>query len=155
MTRNFSDILLVAVNARYSHCAFAPRSLIANLGPLAPRAGLLESDLEITPLQLAERIVARAPRVVGFSVYLWNVRLIEATARLLRVVDTGMRLAAGGPELTADYPHADLFDTVIVGEGESAFRAFCETALTGGGDFPPSSVLTCESGEDPATLALP
>ena len=155
MTRNTSDILLVAVNARYSHCAFAPRSLIANLGPLAPRAGLLESDLEITPLQLAERIVARAPRVVGFSVYLWNVRLIEATARLLRVVAPGTRLAAGGPELTADYPHADLFDTVIVGEGESAFRAFCETALTGGGDFPPSSVLTCETGEDPATLALP
>ena len=155
MTRNTSDILLVAVNARYSHCAFAPRSLIANLGPLAPRAGLLESDLEVTPLQLAERIVARAPRVVGFSVYLWNVRLIEATARLLRVVAPGTRLAAGGPELTADYPHADLFDTVIVGEGESAFRAFCETALTGGGDFPPSSVLTCETGEDPATLALP
>lgn len=155
MTRNFSDILLVAVNARYSHCAFAPRSLIANLGPLAPRAVLLESDLAITPLQLAERIVARSPRVVGFSVYLWNVRLIEATARILRVVAPGMRLAAGGPELTKDYPHADLFDTVIVGEGESAFRAFCETVLTDGGDFPLSSVLVNETGEDLAALALP
>lgn len=155
MTRNFSDILLVAVNARYSHCAFAPRSLIANLGPLAPRAVLLESDLAITPLQLAERIVAHSPRVVGFSVYLWNVRLIEATARILRVVAPGMRLAAGGPELTKDYPHADLFDTVIVGEGESAFRAFCETVLTDGGDFPLSSVLVNETGEDLAALALP
>lgn len=155
MTRNTSKILLVAVNARYSHCAFAPRSLIANLGALAPLAGLLESDLEITPLQLAERIVARSPRVVGFSVYLWNVRLIEATARILRVVTPGMRLAAGGPELTADYPHANLFDTVLVGEGESAFRAFCETVLTDGGDSSLSSVLICETGEDLAALALP
>ncbi|HRR33617.1 MAG TPA: radical SAM protein [Kiritimatiellia bacterium] len=155
MTQNTPDILLVAVNARYSHCAFAPRTLIANLGPLASCASLLESDLEITPLQLAERIAARTPRVVGFSVYLWNVRLIEATVRILRVVAPDMRLAAGGPELTDDYPNADLFDAVIAGEGERAFRAFCETVLTGEGDPPRSSLLVNKTGEDLETLALP
>ncbi len=154
MTRNTSDILLVSVNARYSHCAFAARSLIANLGDLAPSAGLLESDLEITPMQLAERIAAHAPRVVGFSVYLWNVRLVEATARILRVVAPAIRLAAGGPELVADYPNADLFDTVIVGEGESAFRAFCQAALNGG-DFPSLSIMAGDAGEAPSALALP
>ena len=120
------DILLVAVNARYSHCSYAARSLQANLGLLAESATILETDLDITPLQLASQIVEARPHVVGFSVYLWNVRLVEAVARILRAVVPHVRLVAGGPEMTTDYPSAALFDAVIVGEGEIAFRAFCE-----------------------------
>ena len=129
MTRNTTDILLVAVNARYSHCSFAARSLIANLGELECQAAMLECDLEITPLQLAERVLARAPRVIGFSVYLWNVRLIESAARILRLVAPDVKLVAGGPEITPEYPRANLFDSVIIGEGEAAFRAFCEKII--------------------------
>jgi radical SAM superfamily enzyme YgiQ (UPF0313 family) len=165
-----NDILIVAVNARYSHCAFAARSLLANLGPLAGRARILETDLDVTPMQLAAQIVEARPRIAGFSVYLWNIRLVEAAARILRVAAPGLRLAAGGPELTADYPNAALFDAVILGEGESAFRAFCERTLNDtdalfshvmtcekdkSTDIPFSHVMTCEKGEDPETLALP
>ena len=139
-----TDILIVSVNARYSHCSFAARSLHANLGAIADTTRILETDLDITPLQLASQIAEAAPRVVGFSVYLWNVRLIEATARILRIATPDMRLVAGGPELTADYPNAALFDAVIIGEGESAFRAFCENAA------PPAP----HAAEDLATLAL-
>jgi radical SAM superfamily enzyme YgiQ (UPF0313 family) len=124
------DILLVAVNARYSHCSHAARSLRANLGPLSDRAALLETDLDVTPLQLAEQVVGRSPRIVGFSVYLWNVRLVEAAARILRAVAPQLRLLAGGPELTPDYANAALFDAVVVGEGETAFRRLCESWLT-------------------------
>lgn len=124
------DILLVAVNARYSHCSYAARSLRANLGPLSDRAALLETDLDVTPLQLAEQVVGRSPRIVGFSVYLWNVRLVEAAARILRAVAPQLRLLAGGPELTPDYANAALFDAVVVGEGETAFRRLCESWLT-------------------------
>jgi len=127
---NHSDILLVAVNARYSHCSFAARSLIANLGELMPQAAMLECDLEITPVQLAERIVARHPRIVGFSVYLWNVRLVESAARVLRLVAPEIKLVAGGPEITTDYPQVALFDAIITGEGESSFHAFCAHAIS-------------------------
>lgn len=155
MTPATSDILLVAANARYSHCAYAARSLLANLGEFAGSALLLETDLDITPLQLASQIVEAHPRIVGFSVYLWNVRLIEATARILRSVAPHLRLIAGGPELTADYPQASLFDAVIVGEGETAFRTFCENHLSPpSGLCPPSSIL-CASPEDTAHLVLP
>lgn len=134
---NTADILLVAVNARYSHCSFAARSLLANLGTLERQAAILECDLEITPVQLAEHITARNPRIVSFSVYLWNVRLIESTARILRLVAPDLKLVVGGPEITSEYPHANLFDAVIIGEGEAAFRAFCETSIP-----PPVSSLS-------------
>ena len=146
------DILLVAVNARYSHCAYAARSLQANLGELAGAARILETDLDITPLQLATQIVETHPRIVGFSVYLWNVRLIEAAARILRATVPNLRLIAGGPEITAGYPHAALFDALVIGEGETAFRTLCQQHGQAQGPVP--AVITSPP-EDPATLALP
>ena len=148
MTAAAADILLVAVNARYSHCAFAARTLLANLGSLAASARMLEADLEITPLQLAARIVESHPRIVGFSIYLWNVRLIEATARILRTVAPHLRLVAGGPELTVNYASPTLFETIIIGEGETAFRTLCE-AGNGNGR------IIEAAPEDPVTLTLP
>lgn len=155
MNPGHPTILLVAVNARYSHCAYAARSLQANLGPLAASARILEADLDITPVQLAAQIVDARPRLVGFSVYLWNVRLIEAAARILRAVAPELRLIAGGPELTSGYPRAGLFDTLVIGEGETAFRTLCESVLVPPSALcPPPSVL-CPTPEDPAQLVLP
>ncbi|HRU19236.1 MAG TPA: DUF4080 domain-containing protein [Kiritimatiellia bacterium] len=147
---NHRDILLVAVNARYSHCSFAARSLLANLGTLERQAAILECDLEITPVQLAERITAHNPRIVSFSVYLWNVRLIESTARILRLVAPDLKLVAGGSEITSEYPHVNLFDAVIIGEGEAAFRAFCETSIPS----PAPSLSTSPSQRDPNSQLL-
>ncbi len=157
MTSATPEILLVAVNARYSHCAYAARSLQANLGRLSGRSKIIETDLEITPLQLASQIVETRACIVGFSVYLWNVRLVEAVARILRAVAPHLRLVAGGPELTPGHPaaFASLFDALIIGEGETAFRTLCEGWLEPSADLrPPPSVLT-PPPEDPATLALP
>ncbi|MCL2348883.1 MAG: cobalamin-dependent protein, partial [Planctomycetaceae bacterium] len=112
-------ILLVAINARYSHASYSVRTLRANLGALANEAAILETDLDVMPIQIAEQIARHHPRIVGFSVYLWNVRLVEAVARILRTVLPQTRLVAGGPELTAEYANAALFDTVIIGEGET------------------------------------
>ena len=122
-------ILLVAVNARYSHASYSARTLCANLGTLASEAAILETDLDVTPIQIAEQIAGHHPHVVGFSVYLWNVRIVEAVARILRTVLPQARLIAGGPELTSEYANASLFDTVIIGEGETAFRNFCTRHL--------------------------
>jgi hypothetical protein len=152
---NHRDILLVAVNARYSHCSFAARSLLANLGGMAPRAAMLECDLEITPLQLAERITACDPRIVGFSVYLWNVRLVESAARILRRVAPDLKLVAGGPEITPEYPHATLFDALIPGEGEAAFRAFCEASVRTPASLPSAPQFFAPQFLDPDSLRLP
>ncbi|MEI7901219.1 MAG: DUF4080 domain-containing protein [bacterium] len=164
MTSAAPEILLIAINARYSHCAYAARSLQANLGRLADTAKIIETDLDVTPLQLASQIVECDARIAGFSVYLWNVRLVEAVARLLRAVAPHMRLIAGGPEITPNLPvpFSSLFDALIVGEGETAFRTLCERWLfpnSQGLPLPPMAdgrgpILT-PPPEDLALLALP
>ncbi|MFO7937237.1 MAG: radical SAM protein [Kiritimatiellia bacterium] len=119
------SILLIAVNARYSHSSYSVRTLKANLQELEKYCEIYEAEISITPFQLAAHIVEAGPTVAGFSVYLWNIRIIEATARILRKVAPEIKLIAGGPELTPDYKNADLFDLCIIGEGESALREYC------------------------------
>ena len=154
------DILLVSVNARFSHCGYAVRTLQANLGRLADSAALLETDLSVTPFQLASQIAEARPRIASFTLYLWNVRVAETTAAILRDIAPHIRLCAGGPQVTPDYAGAAFFDALIVGEGETVFRTLCETWLaecetpSGAGPRPAPAVIAAPP-EDPATLALP
>ncbi len=125
------EIVLAAVNARYTHCAHGVRCLLANLGPLQARTRLFEYDLGVTPLQLVADVLACRPRVVGFSVYLWNVRLFQDAARILRRVAPAVRVVVGGPEITPEGAAGwlGLADALVCGEGEAAFRALAEAWL--------------------------
>jgi hypothetical protein len=122
------SILLIAINARYGHCAFAARSLLANLGTLREQAAILETDLDAQPFQLAAEIAGREPLVAGFSVYLWNAGIVRETLAILRRVAPRLCIVLGGPEIVAGCA-ADwngLVDFLVAGEGETAFRKICE-----------------------------
>jgi len=155
-------ILLVAINARYGHCAFAARSLLANLGPLRDQAALIESDLDAQPFQLAGEIAGREPLVVGFSVYLWNAGIVRETLTILRRVAPRLQIVLGGPEIVAVGAAAwrGLADVLVVGEGESAFRRICLEAVSAplpngqrDGDGAPTAMLS--EPEDLSRLILP
>ena len=73
------NILIVAVNTRYSHASHSARCLMAAVGG---RAALLEVDLDVQPFQLAGNILEHAPAGVAFSVYLWNARLVRDTLQI-------------------------------------------------------------------------
>lgn len=128
------DIVIVALNARYSHCAHAARSLMANLGALRERAEIIESDTVVQPFQLAAAVAARRPRIVGFSVYLWNAACVRETALILRRVSPHTQIVLGGPEIVAgdDARWIGVADARVTGEGETAFRDLCAEALAGG-----------------------
>ena len=57
-------ILIVAINARYSHCSFAALTLKANLGPYRDDSAILEADLTVLPVQLAADILAVAVHLI-------------------------------------------------------------------------------------------
>ena len=75
-----SEIVLVALNARWSHASFGLRCLKANLGPLKDRCTLLERTIDDRAADVVEQILALSPRIVGLSVYIWNATEMLAVA---------------------------------------------------------------------------
>jgi hypothetical protein len=124
MITRAADIVLVAANVRYGHTALGLRCLLANLGDLRPRAALVEATVDERPADVAERILALEPRVVGMSVFVWSVTLLTEVASILRRLAPGIRLVVGGPEVicAGDLPRvAELADVVVHGEADLAF----------------------------------
>jgi len=129
-----ADIVLTTLNARYIHAAFGLRYLLANMGRLGGRTALIEFDINQRPLEIAERILERNPRVVGFGVYIWNTRQTEAVIALLRRLAPGLVIVLGGPEVsheTEGQGIVKLADYVITGEADLQFAELCVELLDG------------------------
>jgi radical SAM superfamily enzyme YgiQ (UPF0313 family) len=74
--------------------------------------------------QLVEAIAARAPWLVGFTCYLWNIERTLWLVRELKRRCPDIRIVLGGPEITGD--NAWVLDTpdydfAVIGEGEQTF----------------------------------
>jgi radical SAM superfamily enzyme YgiQ (UPF0313 family) len=127
-----ADIVLTTLNAKYIHTAFGLRYLLANLGPLQPRACLVEFDINQRPLDIAEMLLARNPKIIGFGIYIWNVvPTIEVIAAVKRV-RPDIKIILGGPEVsyeTENQPIVQLADHVITGEADLKFAAVCRELL--------------------------
>ncbi len=129
-----ADIVLATLNARYIHAAFGLRYLRANLGALRERSVLFECDAQVRPLDVVERILAHAPRIVGFGVYIWNTAPLTAVVAILKQVAPHVTVVLGGPEVSHETDGQALVasaDFVVRGEGDVAFRALCEQVLAG------------------------
>lgn len=129
-----ADIVLATLNARYIHAAFGLRYLLANLGDLQNRATLLEFDLTVRPLDAAEAILARAPRIVGLGVYIWNARETAELVAVLKRLRPDLVLILGGPEVSHEAEQQALTrqaDYVIGGEADLAFPKLCREILAG------------------------
>ncbi|MDR3341215.1 MAG: DUF4080 domain-containing protein [Treponema sp.] len=146
-----SDIILATINAKWIHPSLALRLLKANLGEYEDRAEILEFALRQPLAEKIRPILAAAPRILAFSVAIWNHR---ATVELLRnireefikeelgdgVALHGTRgrgairpvIVLGGPEvayLPAESEIMRYADWVVRGEGEAVFRELCGLLL--------------------------
>ena len=133
------SIVLATLNAKYPHCAFGLRYLLANMGELRDETALLEFTINQQTLEILDAILAQRPRIVGLGVYIWNV---DETTRLvadLKRVAPDVIVVLGGPEVSYETDQqeiARLADYVITGEGDLAFAALCRELLV---PSPPSS----------------
>ncbi|MFM7803720.1 MAG: cobalamin-dependent protein, partial [Verrucomicrobiota bacterium] len=92
------DIVLSTLNAKYLHASFGLRCLLANLGDLSDRAAILEFDINQRPLDIAEALLAAAPRILGLGVYVWNAAPTLELVGILRRLRPDLVLVLGGPE---------------------------------------------------------
>jgi radical SAM superfamily enzyme YgiQ (UPF0313 family) len=133
------EIVLTTLNAKYIHAAFGLRYLFANLGPLQTRACLAEFDINLRPLDIAEALLARDPKIIGFGVYIWNVAPTTEIVAAIKRVRPEIKIILGGPEVSYEIenqPIVQLADHVITGEADLKFAEVCgiilknETPLT-------------------------
>lgn len=126
-----TDILLVALNAKFSHTNLALRYLResccqAGLG----KPELLELTINNYIPEMLGQIFEYHPKVLGFSCYIWNIQLIKQLLPLLRKVLPETVIICGGPEVSYGTENflreVPAVDFVIRGEGEQAFPALLQ-----------------------------
>ncbi|MBF0366152.1 MAG: DUF4080 domain-containing protein [Oligoflexia bacterium] len=131
---NNKNIVLVTMNARYSHSALGLYYLKANLQELQEQAHITEFTLETKIEDCVEEIFAYTPKIVGIGVYIWNVEKMLALAQMLKLLAPKLLIVGGGPELFYEVEKHPLFpylDYVIPGEGERVFYSFCKNIFQG------------------------
>src|SRR4051812_28598482 len=129
-----ADILLSTLNARYAHSSFGLRYLYANLGQLQGQAEIVEFDISQRPIDIAERILERRPRILGLGVYIWNVAQSTELVGLLKRLAPQMLIVLGGPEVSYEYDHQEivrLADFTITGEADLEFQQLAARLLLG------------------------
>jgi radical SAM superfamily enzyme YgiQ (UPF0313 family) len=143
------DIVLTTLNARYIHAAFGLRYLLANLGELRPRACLAEFDINQRPLDIAEVLLARNPKVIGFGIYIWNLEPTTEVIAAIKRVRPDVKVILGGPEVSYETEQQQivrLADHVITGEADLKFAEVCRGLLAQAGDGVTSLHSTHELG---------
>jgi len=130
------DLVFATSTARYIHPSFGLRYLKANLDhSLNKPDHVLTSELiefeTVTPVEAVELLIKKAPKIVCFSVYIWNVEFIRKCAVLLRKIAPTMVILCGGPEVQAlslSDPLVESANYIVRGEGEliiSPLVQFC------------------------------
>jgi radical SAM superfamily enzyme YgiQ (UPF0313 family) len=122
------DIVLTTLNAKFIHAAFGLRYLFANLGELQPRAVIAEFDINLRPLDIAEALLAREPKIIGFGVYIWNVEETTEVINTIKRICPEIKIILGGPEVsyeTEGQKIVELADHVITGEADFKFAEVC------------------------------
>jgi len=150
-----AEIVLTTLNAKYIHPAFGLRYLLANLGPLRLGASIVEFDINQRPVDIAEALLARNPKIIGLGIYIWNVAPATEVVATLKRVRPDITLILGGPEVSYEaetQPIVQLADYVITGEADLTFAEVCGRLLAG--DRPAAKVIPARLPEF-SQLALP
>ena len=126
-------IVLTTINARYIHASLGLRWIYANLRELQTQACIQEYSLSDQITDMAEKILASEPAIVGIGVYIWNAAEVRQLVRILKRVAPATRIVLGGPEVSHLPLRVDLSeaDYLVQGEGEYAFHALCTAILAG------------------------
>lgn len=149
------DIVLATLNAKFIHAAFGLRYLYANLGDLQSRAVIAEFDINQRPLDIAEAILARDPKVIGLGVYIWNALETTEVVSAIKRVRPQIKIILGGPEVSYETDSQEivrLADHVITGEGDLKFAEVCRAVL---GNNPTLPKIIPAELPDFARIALP
>ena len=159
-------IVLATLNAKYIHASLGLRYLMANMArhggaDLAASTSLQEFTIQRPAQQIVDALLqalgASTVRIVGFGVYIWNVRETTAVVRLLKQQCPQVKLVLGGPEVSHEWEAqaglegslVALADHLITGWGDVSFPKLCRALVQG-----PQPLMKVITGEQPPLDAL-
>ncbi len=132
------SVVFTTLSAKYTHVSLAPFCLLEGVRAFAGEeveGEVIEATVNEEREAVCARILARKPRLLCLSVYIWNRRESEELIRLLKEKDPALLIAVGGPEVSyaaeeflAENEGADL---VLIGEGELTVALLCAALSRG------------------------
>jgi radical SAM superfamily enzyme YgiQ (UPF0313 family) len=118
-------ILLVAVNAKYIHSNPAVYSLRTYSGKYKELISIAEFTINNSIEEILAEIYMEQADIVAFSCYIWNIGMITRLIAELKLVQPGVVIWCGGPEVSfhsAEYlEKQESIDGIVIGEGERSF----------------------------------
>lgn len=96
--REVMKLLLMAINARFSHTSLSVRTLREYLRPLLPEVTIREYTIKSDPRKIYADIIADNPEILGISVYIWNTQVVENLLFLFTPEENPPKIILGGPE---------------------------------------------------------
>jgi radical SAM superfamily enzyme YgiQ (UPF0313 family) len=148
-------ILLSTLNARYTHASLGLRYLLANMGELQDVTQLQEFVIGTRAADIAEKLLAHQPRIIGLGVYIWNIEETTKLVAMLKQLAPQVVIVVGGPEVSYESERqaiVELADYVVTGWGDVTFPQLCRAILHG-----PKPIMKIHAGVQPplAEIALP
>jgi len=106
--------------------------LYANLGELQHQTTLIEFTIHERPIDISEKLLLLKPKIIGLSVYIWNISEITELVQLIKQISPSIIVVIGGPEVShlPDKPTVvNDADYIIQGAGETSFYQLCTQIL--------------------------
>jgi radical SAM superfamily enzyme YgiQ (UPF0313 family) len=140
-------ILLSTLNARYTHASLGLRYLLANMGELKGVTQLQEFVIGTRAADIAEKLLAHQPRIIGLGVYIWNIEESTKLVAMLKQLAPQVVIVVGGPEVSYETERQAIFelaDYVVTGWGDVTFPQLCRAILHG-----PKPLMKIHAGVQP------
>ena len=125
-------LLLIGINARYTHNNLAVRYLRNNSLDLPYEIIIKEFSINQNLLEILAEIEEVNPFAIAVSVYIWNTELMKIILSELKKVLPSVKIILGGPEVSYNpenwlekFPEIDF---IIINSGEAGFRYLLENA---------------------------
>ncbi len=147
-------IILSTLNARYAHSSIGLRYLYANMQNFKAETKILEFTINDNIQDIAEKILGASPRIIGLSVYIWNVLQCAELVQILKKISPNTWIVVGGPEVSHSPMRVsfDEADYIVQGEGDLAFYQLVQAIENG---LPPTEKIIKAPLPDIRNIALP
>jgi len=130
-TTSEKTILLTTLNARYTHSAIGLRYIFANMIELQQRTAICEFTINDNIQDIAEKLLAEKPAIIGIGVYIWNAMQCAELVEIIKKVAPETIVVLGGPEVsyTPLRVNFDAADYIVQGEADTAFYDLCKAII--------------------------